>query len=88
VVEHHLLVLLRVERLIVRHVLAALAIAVGVEDERRPALTAFLVFRLLEGSRVEPADDAGPDHAGAGPQHVVLREIQVVRGKAGADQRP
>ena len=67
----------------------ASAVAVGVEDERRPALRSHLVAGLLEHLAVQPSDRARPGDAGAGPERLirVLRERQMVRGEAGADQR-
>ena len=53
------LVLGRVDRLVGLDIVVALAVAVGVEDERRPALRFLLVAGLLEHLAIEPADDAG-----------------------------
>ena len=83
------LVLRRIDRLIGLDPFVALAVAVGVEDERRPALRLLLVAGFFEHLAVEPADDAAGRTAGAGPQRVVgvLGENQMVRRKAGVDQR-
>src|SRR3954462_8673770 len=87
-VDAHLLVLLRIERLDVRHPFAALSIPVGVEDERRPALRLALVPGLLVEGAVEPAAHRRSDDPGAGPDHVVLVELEMVGREAGADERP
>ena len=67
----------------------ALAVAVGVENERRPALRTFLVAGLLEHPAIQPADDAVAADAAARPERMVrvLGEDQVMRRKARADQR-
>ena len=64
----------------------ALAVAVGVEHQRRPALRFRGVSAAVELLRVQPADDGA---AAAGPQRVigVVAELQVVRGEAGVDER-
>src|SRR4029078_10231923 len=51
-------VLARVDRLTGLDIVVALAIAVGVENERRPALRLLLVAGLLERFSIEPADGA------------------------------
>ena len=63
-----------------------LAVAVGVEDQRRPALRRHLVAGLVEHLRVEPADDLA---AAARPQRAVrvFGEHQMVRAEARADVR-
>jgi hypothetical protein len=52
-------------------ILVPLAVAVGVKDERRPALRLHLVAGLLEHLAVQPAHDAYGRAASAGPQRVV-----------------
>ena len=54
---HDPLVFRRIHRLIGLDVLVALAVAVGVEDQRRPALRFRRVAGLVEYLHVEPADD-------------------------------
>src|SRR5207244_7454145 len=66
----HALVLRRINRLVGLDPLVALAVAVGIEHERRPALRALLVARLFEQLAVEPADGGILRAAGAGPQRV------------------
>src|SRR5438094_686316 len=68
---HDALVLCRIDRLVRLDIIVALAVAVGVEDQRRPALRLLLVAGLLEDFAVEPADDRGLRTAGTGPQRVV-----------------
>src|SRR5215470_9896781 len=84
------LVLRRIDRLVRLDIaFVALAVAVGVEDERRPALRLYLVAGFVEGLAVEPADHAALRAAGAGPERVVgvFREHEMVGGEAGADER-
>src|SRR5882724_3945390 len=69
--RHDPLVLGRIDRLVGLDVLVALAVAVGVEDERRPALGFLLVTGLVEHLAIQPADDAAGGPAGARPQRVV-----------------
>ena len=66
----------------------ALAVAVRVEHQRRPALRFLFVVRLVPHLRVQPAHHASAS-AAAGPQRVigVAREYQVVRAEAGIDHR-
>jgi hypothetical protein len=80
------LVLARVERLIGFDIRVALAIPVGVPDERGPALRLHLILRFVEHLRVQPSDHLS---TAAGPQRVVrvLGEHEVVRPEAGADVR-
>jgi hypothetical protein len=70
------------------HILVTLAVAIGIENERRPALRFLLVAGLLEHLSIEPADHSRAYHSSAGPQSVVriLGEDQVVSRKARADQ--
>src|SRR6185295_409258 len=77
-----------IDRLVGLDVVASLAVAIGIEDERRPALRLFLVTGLLEHFAVQPAYDAALGATCAGPQCVVgvLREDQVMGWKARADQ--
>ena len=65
------------------HPRVLLAVAVGVENERRPTLRLLLVAGLVEHLRIDPADDA----AFARPDGVVrvVREVQVERAEAGID---
>ena len=88
-VHHDPLVLGGIERLIGLDVLIPLAVAVGIDDERRPALRFLLVAGLLEHLSIQPADDARAGDPGAGPQRVVgvLGEDEMVRGETRADQR-
>ena len=81
-------VLARVDRLPRFHIVVTLAVAVGVEDERRPALRFLLVASLLEHLWIEPAEHSRAYHSSAGPQGVVriLGEDQVVSREARADQ--
>src|SRR5262245_43466893 len=51
------LVLRRVDRLARLDIIVAFAIAVGVDNERRPALGFLLVAGLLEHLAIEPAED-------------------------------
>src|SRR5207244_8990121 len=82
-------VLRRLNRLIGLDILVSLAVAIGVKDERRPALGLHLVAGLLEQLPVQPANHAAGGAAGAGPQRVVgvLGKDQVMGGEAGADER-
>src|SRR3954451_2535098 len=79
-VDDYTLVLPRIDRLIGLDVIVASAVAVGVEDERCPALRLSLVTSLLERFAVEPTDDARTDNARARPQRLVCvhREVEVV----------
>ena len=79
-------VLGRDRRLIRLDVGVALAVAVGVEHQRRPALRLRGVAGLVEHLRVQPADDRT---AAARPQRVVgvVAELQMVRREAGVDER-
>ena len=83
------LVLGRVDRLVGLDIIGALAVAVGVDDERRPPLRFLLVAGFLEHFCVEPADDRRLRTAGAGPQRIIgiVGEVQMVRREAGVDQR-
>src|SRR5262249_52902169 len=68
--------------------LAALAVAVGVENERGPALRLGLVAGFLEHACVDPAGGAALRTARTGPQRVVLveAELHVVGREAGRDR--
>ncbi len=84
------LILHRIDRLVRLDIaFVAPAVAVGVEDERRPALRLHLVAGFVEGLAVKPADHAALRAAGAGPERVVgvFREHEMVGGEAGADER-
>ncbi len=65
-------------------VLVALAVAVGVENERGPALRLLDVAGLVEHLGVDPADVAAAA-AGAGPDRLVgvVAELQMMRAEAG-----
>ena len=80
------LVLGGIDRLIRLDVLVALAVAVGVEDERRPALRLRHITRLVEHLGVDPADHRP---AAAGPQRLVgvVAELQMMGPEAGVDER-
>ncbi len=67
--------------------LVALAVAVGVEHERGPALRLRRVSGLLEHLGVDPADHAAAT-AARRPQRIVgvVGELQVMGGEAGVDE--
>ncbi len=74
-------------------ILIALAVAVGVDHQRRPPLRGDAVLGFAEFLGVEPADDARPFRpwtARAHPQGVVgiVPEIKMMRREAGVDQVP
>ena len=81
------LVLGRVHRLVGLDIVVALAVAVGVEDQRGPALRLLGIAGFVEQLCVEPADRPGAAAAG-GPQRVVgvAREVEMVGGEAGIDE--
>src|SRR5262249_39978865 len=88
--EPDALVLGGIIRLVGFGVRVPLAIAVGVDDERRPALGLPRVARLPEHLRVHPADEGELVlEVVAEPQRVVriLAEIQMVRAEARVDER-
>ena len=87
---HHPLVLRGIEWLIGLDVRVPLAVAVDVEDQRRPSLRLHFVAGPLVHLRVQPADNAAVRVTGAGPERVVrvLGKIQMLRGEAGVDERP
>src|SRR5439155_20202945 len=64
----HAPVLVGIERLVRLGVFAALAVAVGVEDERSPALRLHLVAGLLEHLHIDPAGSAAGRTTRARPQ--------------------
>ena len=70
------------------HVVIDLAVAVGVDDDRGPALSLRLVAGLFPDLAVDPADGALLRAAGAHPHRVVgiFRQHDVVGVEAGADQ--
>ena len=78
-------VLRRIDRLVGLRIRVPLSVAVGVEDERRPALRLLLVVRLVPDLRVEPALDTGGSEGR--PQHVVLVEVHVTRAEARVNRR-
>src|SRR5690606_28589518 len=65
-----------------------LAVAVRIDHERTPALRRLLVTRLVEETRIDPAEVALADQR-IEPQRLVLvvRELQVMRREARIDQR-
>src|SRR5436190_1269960 len=75
-----------ISRLVWFSVVVPLAVAVCVEDERRPALRFLFVTRLVEHLCVEPADDRA---TAARPQGSirVFGEHQMVRAEARVDVR-
>ena len=77
-------VLGRLVRLAGLGVLVALAVAVGVEHQRGPALRLLDVAGLVEHLGVDPADIAAAA-AGAHPQRLVgvVAELQMMRAEAG-----
>jgi hypothetical protein len=79
------LVLARIDRLVRLDIGVALAVAVGVEHQCRPALRFRGIAGLVEHFGVEPADD-GP--TAARPQRVVLveAELQMMRVETGVDK--
>src|SRR5436189_6114468 len=66
----HSLVLGRIDRRVGLDPFVALAVAVGVEHERRPPLRALFVPGFLEETAVEPAEHRVARAAGAGPERV------------------
>src|SRR5207253_4707762 len=88
-VERHVdaAVLVGIERLIRLGVFVALAVAVGVEDERGPTLRLHFVAGLLVHLYVDPAGRTALRAACAEPQRVVgvETELQVMRREARAD---
>ena len=80
------LVLRRIHRLIRLDVGVAPAVAVGVDDQRRPSLRRHFVAGLVELLRVQPSDHLA---AAARPQRPVrvFGEHQMVRGETRADVR-
>src|SRR5690242_12994939 len=80
------MVLRRIDGLIRLRVVAAFAVAIRVEDERRPSLRLLFVTRLVEALRVEPADHWS---AAARPQRSIriLGEHQMMCAEAGVDVR-
>ena len=80
-------VLRRIQRLIRLDVPVALAVAVGIDHERRPSLRLRLVVRLVEQHGIQPADHAVA--AEARPQCVigVVGKHQMMRSKTGVDER-
>ena len=74
-----------IDRLVGLDVFVALAVAVGVEHERRPALRLRRVASLVEHSRVHPS---GHGPRAAQPERVVgvVAELRVMRAEAGVDE--
>jgi hypothetical protein len=66
------LVFRRIDRLVRLHIFIPLAVAVSVEDERRPALRLHLVAGFLEHLPVQPAD-----HIAATPKYVLYFVLMV-----------
>src|SRR5690348_8626823 len=82
------LVLGGIDRLVRFDVGVALAVAIGIENKRRPALRFFFVVSLVPQLGVQPADRAAATTA-AGPQGVVrvFGELQVVSAETRPDER-
>ena len=89
VVHRDALVLGRVERLIGLDPFVPPAVAIGVEDEWRPALRPHLIACLLVHFSIEPPEHAGAGDAGAGPQCIVgvRGEVEMVGRKTRMNQR-
>ena len=83
--RHDTLVLARIDCLVRLDVLVALAVAIGVEDERRPALRLRSIAGRIEHLGVEPSRDRP---RAAEPQRVVgvIAELQVMGAEAGVDE--
>ena len=81
----HLLVQGRVDVAGAAHPLGDAAVAVGVDDDRAPALRGLRVAGLLVDVDVEPADD-GADRAEVQALAVLVAELQVVGVEAGVDE--
>src|SRR5579864_1425727 len=79
------LILGRVDRLVGFDVIVALAIAVRVQDERRPALRLGGVAGLVKRPGVHPPDDWT---AATDPQRVVIviTELEMMSPEAGVDE--
>src|SRR5262249_49492414 len=77
------LVLTWIDRIVDADKRIALAVAVGVEHERRPALRLRFVMRLVIDARVEPGDDRAAPRE---PQLVVVVEVEVMRTEAGVNR--
>ena len=75
-----------IHRLIRLYVLVALAVAVGVEDKRCPALRFCDITCFVEHLGIDPADRCP---AAAGPQSIVgvVGELQMMRPEASIDKR-
>src|SRR5258708_3321964 len=80
------LVLRGIDRVVRLDVRVALAVAIGIENERRPTLRRYFVAGLQIFFRVQPADDGT---TAARPKRIVrvLGEHQVMRAEARADVR-
>ena len=88
--RHDALVLGRIERLTGFDIGIAPAIAVGVDNQRRPSLGLLFIACLQVHLRIEPAHHAGHRRAAASPQRVVLvvAEVKVVGAETGVDKTP
>src|SRR5215468_6916743 len=82
---HDALVLGRIGRLVRLDIVVTLAVAVGVEDERRPALRLRGIAGRIEYLGVEPSRDGA---GAAEPQRVVsvIAELRVMGAEAGVDE--
>src|SRR6266446_4018089 len=82
------LILGGIDGLVGLHVFVGLAVAVGVDDDRRPALGLGLIAGLFPDPAVQPAHDALLRPALADPNGVIsiLRQYDVVSVVAGSDQ--
>src|SRR2546427_742768 len=86
---HDALVLLRVDRIVRPDVIVTLAVAVGVQNERSPALCLLLIAGFLEHLSIEPPEDLVRRTARTRPQRVVgiLGKVQMMRAETGVDER-
>src|SRR5690349_3049505 len=85
--RHDTFVLGRIHRLIWLDIIVALAVTISVQDQRCPALRFRGVTGLVENLHVEPADDGSVRTTGARPEPVIGVELQMMRVKAGIDER-
>src|SRR4051812_9536720 len=82
-------ILVGIERLVRLGVLAALAVPIGVENNRRPALGLLLIAGLVQDTRVDPADGAALRSTRTHPRGIVLvvTELHMMSREARVDQR-
>ena len=87
----HTLVLAWIQRLVGFGIaFVALAVAIGVENDRGPALRCLLVAGLVELLDVQPADHiAATDtaHSARRPEPTFAVELQMMRAEAGVNER-